>query len=532
MAFLPLLTLALVQFTGQGAATSDGAVLSEQTLVFENLGVTVHERRVLDAATGRVRSEARLADGTPVDAQALLLEEQRLRVDARAGVSKDLRAHLDSVSAHASVDVAFWLREPAGRDLRGIVEESLATGMSIEDARRAAYGEAVARFAPGNNAFAERLAAAGFEVLEVAEGWPNVFVRMPASQVEAWASDAQVDQAYRSYSEWMPELDNAQGTMRTPLVWERGITAFGSPVKTMVNDPDHVTTSNPYLPPINRLNGGSTGSHASSCAGNIAMDHPTLKGAAYGLPVLYSGDGSGDTQAPVVWGLAINAGISFGNCSWWNGHKGSIAYLDRFFDYTLRNYAMMMFKSTGNQGNSGSPYTTTPGNGYNSTNSGSYNDGNNTSWSGDAMASYSSYWDPAEGHEKPELASPGDGVATTSTSGTTSSFNGTSSASPLTAGVATLMATRDNTLMARPEAVKAVLMERCLVSMASLLDSASVCVPHDAHVPGALSAGDFPVLVDALACPVRVLAALDGLNREVGEERGDAAEWLIGALRD
>lgn len=456
MQILSLLILPLLQDPGVHAA--DASVLQSRTLELRQLGVTVHEQRVLDPLTGVVRSVGHLADGTEVDVQALLSEEQRAAVDARKGISKDLAKHLAEVDATAMVEIAFWLHEPAGASQRDRIEEMLASGLGIEDARRIAYQEASARFAPVNQAFAEQLTAAGHQVLQVAEGWPNVFARIPALEVAQWAADAAVDQAYRSFPVWAPELDNAQGTMRTPLVWDRGIMAAGSPVKTMVNDPDHVTTSNPYLPPVNLLNSGSTGSHASSCAGNIAMDHPTLMGAAVGLSQLYSGDGSGDTQAPVVWGLAINAGISFGNCSWWNFHKGSIAYLDRFFDYTLREYAMMMFKSNGNQGTSGSPYATTPGNGYNVTCSGSYSDGNNTDWAGDSMASYSSYWNPAEGHEKPEVASPGDGVATTSTTGTTSSFSGTSSASPLTAGVATLMATRDNTLMSRPEVVKAVLM--------------------------------------------------------------------------
>ncbi|MCH2112771.1 MAG: hypothetical protein MK213_07920, partial [Planctomycetes bacterium] len=289
--------------------------------------------------------------------------------------------------------------------------------------------------------------------------WPVVYATMPAHLVPLAAKQPLVDEAYYCFPEVFSELDHAQGTMRTPIVWDRGMTATGSPVKTMVNHPDHVTTSNPYLPPITKIYGnGGTGSHASACAGNIAMNHTTHKGAAYGIPRLYSADGTGDSGAPASWNAAISNGISFGNCSWWNGSKGSIVYLDRFFDYTIRNYSMMMFKSTGNQGNTSTPYTTSPGNGYNSTNSGSYSDKNNTVWAGDSMASYSSYWDPSQGHEKPELANAGDDVDTTGTSGWYTGFGGTSSASPLTCGVATLMATRDNALMTKPEAVKAVLM--------------------------------------------------------------------------
>jgi hypothetical protein len=92
--------------------------------------------------------------------------------------------------------------------------------------------------------------------------------------------------------------------------------------------------------------------------------------------------------------------------------------------------------------------------------SGAYDDQDNVDISDDVMASSSSYLDPNEGHRKPEVASPGTGVATTTlgTMGIQSSFGGTSSASPLTCGVATLVASSDNTLLAEMTTVKAVMM--------------------------------------------------------------------------
>jgi len=79
-------------------------------------------------------------------------------------------------------------------------------------------------------------------------------------------------------------------------------------------------------------------------------------------------------------------------------------------------------------------------------------------WPGDTMASSSSYWNPVSGHEKPEVVSPGTCLTTTGLSGQQNCFGGTSSASPLTCGVATLLATADNTLLSQMTTVKAALM--------------------------------------------------------------------------
>lgn len=448
--------LLLATFSLQDPAA---ALLADETWVLPHHGLTVREQRWLDPAAGTVRRLATLANGRVVDLEALRRAEFELDEVARARISPELLERIGEALPGARLEVVFWLARPDAPDFRNILIEAEAAGLAGEDARRLARDAAEAWHLPRNRAFAEDLAARGIEIVLVPGAWPVVYASVPAAAVIELAADPRVDQAYFSFPTWEPELTYAQGTMRTPVLWDSGLTAAGSPVKTMVNDPGHVATTNTDLPPIVKIYGnGGAASHATAVAGNIAFNHPTLKGAAYGLPQLYSADGSGDTQAPLAWNAAISAGVSFGNCSWWNGSKGSIVYLDRFFDYTLRNFGVMLFKSTGNQGTTSSPYTTTPGNGYNMICSGAFSDGNSNAWAGDVMASYSSYWDPVEGHEKPELASPGDGVDTAGFTGIYTGFSGTSSASPLTCGVATLMATRDNSLMTRPETVKAVLM--------------------------------------------------------------------------
>lgn len=481
-----LCTLAITLLQSQAGPSP---VLEETTWVLPDSGESLLEQRVLDPASGSIRSRGWL-HGAAVDAQAVRTAAQRAAVDARRGLSRDLQAVLAETPPLAELEIAFWLvaEEEEWRDR---MDQGIAAGIGVEEARRRAFAAASERFAPVNAAFAARLAESGFTVTLVADGWPTVMARLPAFAVPAWAADPAVDQAYAAAQEYFRELDDAQGTMRTQVVWGRGVSASAGAVKVMINDPDHVATNNPYLPPVTLLNGGGTGSHATACAGNIAMDHPTFKGAAYGLPQIYSGAGAGDSATPPVWSAAIAAGVSFGNCSWWTGQKGQIYYLDRFFDYTLRQYGVMLFKSNGNQGSTSTPYATTPGNGYNMVCTGCYNDGNDDDWANDAMASYSSYWNPAEGHEKPEVASPGDGVDTAGTSNPWIyyGFNGTSSASPLTCGVAALAANRDPLLAGRPEAVKATLM----VSAWHNVEGASVLSDRDGA--GGIHAGALDALL-------------------------------------
>jgi dienelactone hydrolase len=106
--------------------------------------------------------------------------------------------------------------------------------------------------------------------------------------------------------------------------------------------------------------------------------------------------------------------------------------------------------------------------------------------------------------------------------------------------------------------IRAVYARGGLTAYRSLLDSPLFYVPHDAMVPGALTAGDLPDVAGALAPrPLKLAGLVDGLNRKVSRkalhktygpareayrlatapdclsveanaaEEGDAAEWLL-----
>jgi len=454
---------ALAQKTVRVLPAESGETRTE--FAFPELGETVIDVRTV-LPDGRIDRFGVTADGAPIDVDGARLADHALEQRRFGNVDATLRAMIADAEAGATLEVAFWLREPADGFAPATNIRAAAEGLPRElvpDAVRAARADALAanaaRLAPRVDAFSAAVEAAGGTPIVRGLGWPLVIASMPIERIEALAEHELVDTAYISMPEWAPEGADEQGTMRTYDVWDQGVLADGN-VNVMIQDTGGVMTNNPYLPPVTVLIPWGDDSHSTGVAGNVCNTHPDHRAAAYTLPRIFSAPGSGDSAAPNAWALGISAGIDFGACSWWNFLKGKIEFLDRFFDYTVRNYSVMMFKSNGNQGFSGTPYSTSPGNGYNVICTGNYNDNADADWSNDFMTPSSSYWNPIEGHQKPEVASPGDCSATTGTGGTflQTCFGGTSSASPLTCGVAALFTASDPTLLTQMTTVKATLM--------------------------------------------------------------------------
>ncbi|MBK8979952.1 MAG: S8 family serine peptidase [Planctomycetes bacterium] len=450
------------------------APLSSREIHLPTLRTTVVDSRFLDAARGRIVRSTTDAAGLPVDADALRAAESAAADATRGKLGTDLATRI--AAGEKRPQVVFWLRRPAGQpDLRTLIDARVAAGDPPEDARRHALQVAAGFVSAVQEPFLRALRTAGLEP-DYADAYaPIVFVTLDAERIAALAARDDVDKVYWSSPRWEDETvvgaravthfvvaggsapnQWASPSARTDAVHRRGITGAG--VKVMVNDTAPMTGSNPYLPPIITGNGLGTASHATAVAGIICSSHPVETGAAPGLLALYNYGVSGDTGAPMAWSWGMSQGVSFGNCSWWNFQRGQINFLDRYFDYIIRNFAVMMFKSAGNQGNN-QPITT-PGNGYNMTASGCADDRNTHDWDDDIIASFSSTANPVEGHEKPEVVAHGTGITTTTTGSPWigNAGSGTSYASPVTCGAAALLAQTDPLLQARPEAVKAMLM--------------------------------------------------------------------------
>ena len=505
-----LLTLILIPagWTFGIADATAQEVLSRTRHDLVHQGLTVLEVRTLDREQGIIHRTARTTDGTEVDVDALLRRESELETAFYRKLSPDLYDRvLRANPANMPLETALWMIVPGVPDFRLVLEEALSGGSTQEDARRVARDTAEQFFLPHTRALALGLAARGCEVSYTGTCWPVVIAWIPANEIMAVAADARVNRAYHCAPRWYTNNHHAQPTLRSPTVHARGITGKGSTLKVMVNDPDHVATGSPYLPTVTRLNAGNADLHATAVAGNICSKHSQYFGVARELPQIYSVTGAGDAGAPPAWDLGIKAGVSYGNCSWWNLKRGKIDFLDRWFDYTIRNFGVMMFNSAGNEGTSPAPSITTPGNAYNVTTTGCYNDGDSVDWEDDKMADYSSYKNPSEGHDKPEVVAPGDEVVSLSEKSPWifSGFNGTSSASPMTCGVAALLGTRDSSLRTHTYTLKAILMASAWHNVegnpvlsdkdgvGGVLASAADAVVRDKQfVDGTLTASSFP----------------------------------------
>jgi hypothetical protein len=420
------------------------------------LGVTLHDQRTLDPQTARIVRVVTDDRGRAIDGDALL----RAEAAARGPIAPELRARM---VPGARLPVVFWIKRDAQHpDPRAVLDSALRSGVGPEDARRAALEAVRPHVARLQEGIVEALRGRNTVPSYRDPFVPIVFATLEPAAIEALAARPDVDRVHYAFPDAFPETvpspnDRASPTARTDAVHRRGVDGAG--VKVLINDVGSMTGSNPYLPPITFMQSAGAEAHATAVAGILSSKHTTFKGAAPGLTQLFDAGLYGDQGAPQSWAWGMQQGISFGNCSWWNGSKGSIVFLDRYFDYIIRNFAVMLFKSCGNQGG-GDNLTTTPGNGYNCIASGSADDRNTFDWNDDVIASYSSWVNPQPGHDKPEVSSPGTNINTTTPSSpwTGAAGSGTSYASPLTCGAATLLAATRAELKAKPEAIKALLM--------------------------------------------------------------------------
>lgn len=463
-----LLTSVLASFAApqEPSPSIQAPTVSGGEITLTGLGRTIRETRTLDPNTGRfVRRAVDTATGEVVDLDALRREDVKALDTQNGKLGRDLA---ERIAQGGELQVVFWLNRPAAMpDLRQVLDRAIDDGLSSEDARRQALQTAATFIGPLTRAFEDTLRTKGLRSDYSDSYAPIVFVTMNAEDVPALAQSMSVEKVYYSSPVWYDEEGEeveasimfdewASPSARTDAVHRRGQTGAGA--KVLINDTRNIVSGNPFLPSLVTGSSINSASHATAVAGIVSADHPTHTGAAPGLTELYNYGGSGDTVAPQAWAWGMQQGISFGNCSWWNGQRGQINFLDRYFDYIIREFAVMMFKSCGNQGNN--QPVTTPGNGYNVTSSGNATDSNSHDWDDDSMRSSSSTGNPIQGHEKPEVTSHGTGITSTTTSSPWigSVGTGTSYASPVVCGTAALLAATDAQLAAKPEVVKALLM--------------------------------------------------------------------------
>jgi len=443
--------------------------------------------------------------------------------------------------AKGPTEVVFWMR--SGFRPRAELDAALARGLGHEDARRVALAAAAAAYRPLTAKLAADLRGAGFVVQREDTTAPLVYATVPAEAVPQWTRRDDVWRCFPVSGSGIPEdprpaqrsavaspaaafNEYASRTVRTDAVHRRGVDGTG--VKVLVNDTAATVASHPYLPTI--ISGSaapSTSTHATGVAGIVASSHPQHTGAAPGV-TLYDHDQTGDFGAPIAWGWAMQQGVALGVCSWGTpASNGSLAFLDIYFDYIIRQFGVLMFKSAGNLGTGNA--ATTPGLGYNMVTVGDAHDNNTWSWTDDFVHPRSSTANPLPGlQEKPELVAPGESIFSTTPTGSVGFIgSGTSFAAPVVAGVAALLGQADPQLLARPEAMRALLLASAHnvdgADPLSDVDGAGMANAAVAH--GAVADGQF---VSTTLTPASFVGGVwsHSLYLDQGDAARIAAVWL------
>ncbi len=426
--------------------------------------------------------------------------------------------------------VGAWFELEPGVDPREVLALTRAVTGDLTLARQAAWDTARARVAPVLDRATAWLAARGVEVERPSELAPVLFFDLEVARLPELARTPGLLALYPSI-EYEPEdnfveggaaagtglewNDDASPTSRFDAVHRRGITGAGS-VPAII-EADGATTSNPYLPSVVRKSGSGTGSHPTAIAGIIASSHTTYYGGAPGVSRILSANANSWSDSALIaagdW--AIQNGADILSCSFGFDTNLQIATLDRYFDYVIRNFGVLMTKSCGNNGANGN--CTSPCLGYNMIATGNNEDGDNSSWRDDVMRWSSSTRNPA-GREKPEICAAGTNITSTTTSSpwVGSVGTGTSYAGPKITALGCLLFEEDPALKSAPEALKAIAM----ASAWHNIEGAALVSDRDGA--GAMDAGAAHRVVKA----PRYLAGLATAAQVTGGNSIDFTVWL------
>jgi hypothetical protein len=456
-----------------GRSVSQLNVVNSAETQYRLQGKTVFDFKVMDEA-GAIYGITLNSSGQEVSSAQLRTNEQAALAAQYGKLDPSLAQKLNSAPANQPMRVIIWLKESsqagASRPAPNANSASLASEAQVNaffeqvDAKRAAAVEPVV------TPVASKLRNLGTNV-STDKYAPVVYASLTPNtirQVGGWSEVLQVYEEQKA----QPALEVARPTILADTVHSRGFTGTGVQV-AQIEVGGRIATSNPYLSGTLQDTTyvcSSPSGHSTGVAGIIRSTPPTVRGIAPGVSLWAGGSCSGSisevqnrSTAAADWGaraLNLSLGVLDGNLT--------PSGFDRFYDDMVINRFRTVVIAAGNRGGAGCAQgtdgrVTSPGLAYNVITVGNFNDNNTTSWSGDVMASCSSYVDPTSTHsdrEKPEVAAPGTNINSTTTASpwTGGIGSGTSYAAPMVTGVAALLIQRNSSLASWPEAIKAILM--------------------------------------------------------------------------
>ncbi len=414
-------------------------------------------------------------DGNVVDLDAALAQDRELAGARRGKLGRRLHEEVLRRDPTERVLVVAWLDAPELGDLRqehaGRLETRRAAGTLTHDAAESLQvehsGRVRDRLAPVTDAAASAFEAAGLEVVGRDVFAPIVFLRANADDMARVMDDPRVLSLDFAGAEYVDRLNVATNEVRASGAWYAFGGTTGAGAKVSIVESGAVCTSNPFLTVAATRTAGGVSSHTTGVASCVASTHSTHRGVAPGATIISANAADFLSQtsnvtsqmpgsvAAVSW--SINNGAQIMNLSYGAGAPNSTVYsFDKYLDYVVRNSAKTIAIACGNSGS----YAGDPGAGFNAIAVGNFNDMGSSAWSGETMAGSSSWRNPSTGVETPQVAAPGSGITMLSCNASITGYtaSGTSFSSPITAGVAALVVSKQPSLGSWPEAVRAIIM--------------------------------------------------------------------------